>query len=115
MDENGFSFFVCKTPEDMKFAQDAEITILEGLGNNILEHLGNVELGRPIKIFIRNQTDKVVGGVIANCFGGWVYKSLLWVNKSLRNLGYGTQLMQLVESEATRLGVYPCPRRYLQF
>jgi GNAT superfamily N-acetyltransferase len=88
----------------MKFAQDAEIALLEGLGNNILEHLGQVELGQPIKIFLRNQAGAVAGGAIANCFGGWVYISLLWVEKSLRNTGYGTKLVHMVEDEAITLG-----------
>jgi GNAT superfamily N-acetyltransferase len=104
MDENGISYFICKAPEEFKFAQQAEMAVLEGLGNNILEHLGNVELERPIRIFIQDQAGKVVGGVIANCFGGWMYISLLWVEKSLRNLGYGTRLMQLAEAEAIQMG-----------
>ena len=103
MDKNEFTFLTYKTPEEMKFAQEAEMAILEGLGSNILEHLGNVELGQPIRIFIQNQAGKVVGGVIANCFGGWMYTSLLWIDKSLRNLGYGTRLMPHVESEAIQM------------
>ena len=104
MDEHGLSFQVCKTPLELQATQEAEMVLLEGLGNNILEHLGNVELGRTLRVFIRNQADEVVGGVIANCFGGWMYISLLWVDKSLRNLGYGTRLMQLVEAEAIQFG-----------
>ena len=103
MDENSYSYLVCKTPEEMKFAQEAEVALLEGLGNNIYEHLGSVELGKSLKIFLREQNGNVVGGVIADCFGGWVYISLLWVEKSLRNLGFGTQLMQMIESEAIQL------------
>jgi GNAT superfamily N-acetyltransferase len=103
-DENKYNFFVCKTAEDMKFAQGAELVLLEGLGNNILEHLGKVELGRSIKIFLQDPTGKVMAGVLADCFGGWVYISLLWVEKSLRNLGFGTKLMRLVESEGVQLG-----------
>ncbi|OGN91433.1 MAG: hypothetical protein A2Y88_05595 [Chloroflexi bacterium RBG_13_48_10] len=80
------------------------MAILEGLGSNILEHLGNVELGQPIRIYIQEYAGKVVGGVIANCFGGWMYISLPWVEKSLRDLGYGTRLLQLVESEAIQMG-----------
>ena len=80
------------------------MAILEGLGSNILEHLGNVELGQPIKIFIQDQETRVVGGVIANCFGGWMYISLLWVEKLIRNLGYSSRLMQMAEAEATQLG-----------
>jgi GNAT superfamily N-acetyltransferase len=104
MNKAEVTFLICQTAEDLQFAQQAEIAILEGLGNNILEHLGEVELGKPIRIFIRNREGGLVGGVIANCFGGWMYISLLWVDKSLRNLGYGTQLMQLVEAEAIRMG-----------
>ena len=104
MGEHGISIQICKTPEEMKAAQDAEMVILEGLGNNIIERTGDKELGRPLKIFIRNKENEVVGGVIALCFGGWVYTSLLWVEKSLRNLGYGTQLMNQVEAEAIQLG-----------
>jgi GNAT superfamily N-acetyltransferase len=104
MDEHGISFQLCKSPQDLQATQDAELVLIEGLGNNILEHLGNVELGRTFKIFMRDQAGQVVGGVIANCFGGWMYISLLWVEKSLRDLGYGTKLMQLVEAEAIELG-----------
>jgi GNAT superfamily N-acetyltransferase len=45
-----------------------------------------------------------VGGMIAHCFGGWMYISLLWIDKSLRNHGYGSELMQLVEAEAIQMG-----------
>jgi GNAT superfamily N-acetyltransferase len=104
MDGNGNTFLVCKTPDDFIFAKQAEATLNEGLGNNIQEHLGSVELGKSLKIFLRDHGGNVVGGVIADCFGGWVYISLLWVEKSLRILGYGTHLMQMAESEAIQLG-----------
>jgi GNAT superfamily N-acetyltransferase len=104
MNDSSLTLIICKTPEEMRFAQEAEMAVLEGLGNNILEHLGDVELGRPIRIFIQGQAGKVVGGVITNCFGGWMYISLLWVEKSLRNQGYGTRLLQLAEEEAVNLG-----------
>ena len=104
MDENGCSFKVCKTPDDLKFAKEAEATLIEGMVNNIHEHLSSEELEKSLKIFIRDHAGNVVGGAIADCFGGWVYISLLWVEKSLRNLGYGTQLMQMIESEAIQQG-----------
>jgi hypothetical protein len=67
----------------MKAAQDAEIVLLEGLGNNIIENIGNVELGKSLRVFIRTGTNKIVGGAIANCISGWMYISLLWIEKSL--------------------------------
>jgi GNAT superfamily N-acetyltransferase len=104
MVENECTFVICKTPEELKFAQGAEIALLEGLGNNILEHLGDVELGRDIRIFIQDQAGVVVGGLLASCFGGWMYISLMWVEKSRRNLGCGAQLLQLAEAEAVQIG-----------
>lgn len=106
MDEKGLSIQICRTQEEIRAAQDAESVLMEGLGNNIMGHVGNVELGRPLRIFIRDKADAVVGGMVANCFGGWVYIALLWIEPSLRNLGYGTQLMQLVEVEARQLGCH---------
>jgi GNAT superfamily N-acetyltransferase len=99
-----FSVQVCKTPQDYAEAERSELVLIEGLVNNILKHLGNVELGRPIKIFARNPENRVVGGITANAFGGWVYISLLWVDESCRNQGIGTQLLNQMEQEAIRLG-----------
>jgi GNAT superfamily N-acetyltransferase len=104
MDERGLSIQICRSKEELKAAEEAEMTLLEGLGENILRNIGNVELGRPIKIFLRDQRNQVVGGVIATVFGGWVYISLLWIEESLRNHGCGTRLMNLCESEAVKMG-----------
>jgi len=104
IDENGCSFIICKTPDDLKFAKAAEATLIEGMVNHIHEHLASVELEKSLKIFLRDYTGNVMGGVLADCFGGWVYISLLWMKNSLRNQGYGTQLMQMIESEAIQQG-----------
>ena len=104
MDERGLSIQICKTPEEIKTTHDAETALIEGLGDNVVEQIGNVELGRAVKIFVRDRADEVVGGVVAHCFDGWVYIALLWVEEPLRHLGYGTRLMRLAEAEAIQLG-----------
>jgi len=106
MERYDLSIQICRTQEEMRASQEAEMVLLEGLGNNIIKQTGIVDLGKSIKIFVRNKADEVVGGVIANVFGGWVYISLLWIEESLRNLGYGTRLMNLVETEAAELGCH---------
>ena len=104
MEDHGLSIRICRSPEEMKAAAGAEMVLIEGLGNNIIKQVGNVELGRSIKIFVRNRSEEVVGGVIGNVFGGWVYISLLWIEESLRNLGLGTELVHMLEAEAIQLG-----------
>jgi len=84
-------------------AADMQI-MLEGLGRNILKQLGNIELGKSIRIFLHDGGNKTVGGIAADLFGGWVYISLLWVDESLRNYGFGTELVNRLEAEAIQLG-----------
>ena len=104
MNENPLSFQVCRTPDEIESGKDGYQAVLEGLGNNIISKLGNVELGRTVQIFMRNRENKVVGGAIGNIFGGWVYISLLWIEESFRNRGHGTELLKMIENEAVKLG-----------
>jgi GNAT superfamily N-acetyltransferase len=104
MNEKDLSFQICRTADDFKSAEDGVQAVLEGLGRNITSKTGNMELGRTVQIFIRDKENRVVGGVIGNIFGGWLYVSLLWVEESLRNKGNGTKLLKMIEDEAVKLG-----------
>jgi GNAT superfamily N-acetyltransferase len=78
--------------------------MVEGLGKNILKHLGNIELGKSIRIFLRDQANKIIGGIAGDLFGGWVYISLLWVDENFRNRGFGSELLRRLETNALQLG-----------
>ncbi len=104
MEEYTFSTHVCRNQQEMEATQGDVMVIVEGLGNNIIKQVGNIELGKSVRIFIRNRNNKVVGGIIGDVFGGWVYIALLWVEESLRNKGYGTKLVDLIEEESKQLG-----------
>ena len=101
--ENNLSFQVCRTSDDFKFAEDGFQAVLEGLGRNIISIIGDVDLGKDVRIFIRNEKYEVVGGAIGSVFGGWLYISLMWIDESLRNQGYGTKLLNMLENEAIKL------------
>lgn len=104
VNENNLTFQVCRTSDDFKSAEDGYQAVLEGLGRNIVSNIGNVELGKNVQIFLRNKEDKFVGGAIGSVFGGWLYISLMWIEESLRNQGYGTKLLKMMENEAIKLG-----------
>lgn len=104
MDDSSLSFQICRTTDDFKSAKDGYQAVLEGLGRNIVRKTGNPELGTTVQIFIRDKENKVVGGVIGQVFGGWLYVSLLWVEESLRNKGNGTRLLKMIENEAVKFG-----------
>jgi len=104
MAQYSVSVHVCQSPQDVAATQEGVTAVLEGLGTNIVEKTGIAELGKSLRVFLRSAEGKVVGGVIAEVFGGWVYVSLLWVAKTLRGNGWGTRLMRTVEAEAVKLG-----------
>ena len=104
MDEYKFTIHRCVTLQEIVSTSDDEAVLIEGLGQNILKHLGNIELGKSIKIFLRDKDNRVVGGISGGLFGGWVYISLLWVEEGLRNQGYGSHLLYLLEKEAFQQG-----------
>jgi len=103
---NGYKFstHLCLTQAEMDATTSGMGTMLEGLGKNIQKHLGNIELGKSIRIFMSDKEDKTVGGIAADVFGGWVYISLLWVDENIRNRGFGAELVKRLEAEAVRLG-----------
>ncbi len=104
MDNYTYSTHLCLTQAEMEATSAAMGIMIEGLGKNILKHLGNIELGKSIRIFLHDQENATVGGIAGEVFGGWVYISLLWVEERLRNHGFGTELVKRLEAEAIQLG-----------
>ena len=51
----------------------------------------------PVAVFLRDETGEITGGVSAYLNWNWLQVSLLWVEKSLRGSGHGSQLMQNIE------------------
>jgi len=103
---NGYAFTTHGTgyKQETASTESDMMVLIEGLGRNIMLHLGNVELGKSLRIFMRDKDNKPVGGIAADLFGGWAYISLLWVEESLRNQGFGSQLLRRLEAEAIQQG-----------
>jgi GNAT superfamily N-acetyltransferase len=104
MDEFTYSTHLCLSQKEMAATEAETLVMIEGLGRNILKHLGNVELGKSIRIFLHAKDSTTVGGISGDLFGGWVYISLLWIDDKLRNRGFGSELLDRLESEAIKLG-----------
>jgi len=59
---------------------------------------------RPLTVTIR-QRGKIVAGLTAEMFFGWMFVSLLWVSERHRGKGWGASLMQAAEAEARDRGM----------
>jgi ribosomal protein S18 acetylase RimI-like enzyme len=54
----------------------------------------------PFSIFIKDSKEKIFGGVSGTLFYGSLYIDSLWVDKTLRDQGWGTKLIK----EAEKIG-----------
>ena len=58
----------------------------------------------PLDISIRDDQGKLLGGLAASTYWGWLEIEKLWIEERLRGRGYGRELLALVESEAQARG-----------
>jgi GNAT superfamily N-acetyltransferase len=60
---------------------------------------------RALAVTIRDK-GKIVGGLVAETYWGWMYVNALWVSEKHRSKGWGTKLMQTAEAEARKRGMH---------
>jgi GNAT superfamily N-acetyltransferase len=59
---------------------------------------------RPLAVTVRDK-GKIVGGLVAETYWGWMYVALLWVSEPHRGKGWGSKLIEAAEAEARKRGV----------
>ncbi|HET7459615.1 MAG TPA: GNAT family N-acetyltransferase [Longimicrobium sp.] len=58
----------------------------------------------PLRLFVRDETGAVTGGLIADVYFGWTFVKILWLDERLRGRGLGAELMGRAEAAARELG-----------
>ena len=87
------------------FPSEKEISeIYNGLAEFNKPHFPDLDES-TVGYFIRNDDGKILGGLIGKLLFTTLHVKYLWLSQPLRNLGYGTKLLQLAESEAKNRGV----------
>jgi GNAT superfamily N-acetyltransferase len=61
---------------------------------------------RPVNVLLRDDRERVVGGLIGATVWGWLEVKQLWVSDDHRGQGHGTRLLQMAEQEARRRGCH---------
>src|SRR6516162_2688092 len=81
----------------------AKREIGKGLGAHNIAAVGKANR-RAFAVTIRDK-GKVVGGVVAETFFGWMFVNMLWVSEPHRGNGFARSLMEAAEAEARKRGV----------
>jgi len=94
---------------DIRIVSDPHAS--EGLKRVVIDHLDTYNVAvtgfqdySPVNLFLRDQGDEVMGGLIAQIWGGVLYVRILWVSEALRGRGFGRRLMEAAEQRAVERG-----------
>ena len=58
----------------------------------------------PLAVFVRDEQDRIIGGLTGRTGGGWLFIQYFWLKEALRGSGVGRELMARAEAEAVARG-----------
>jgi GNAT superfamily N-acetyltransferase len=58
----------------------------------------------PVSIFLKDEHDEVLGGVLGHIWGKWLHITIVWLAEPIRGQGYGSQLLVAAETYARERG-----------
>jgi GNAT superfamily N-acetyltransferase len=61
---------------------------------------------RRLCLFIRDEQNNIIGGLLGETAWGWLHVSILWLSEGLRGQGYGSRLLAMAEAEALARGCH---------
>ena len=73
--------------------EDDQNALLTGLRAYNLQFLKTSNFG-DLAVYWRNEHNEILGGLIGQIKGEWLCIKFLWMHESLRQGGYGTNLIQ---------------------
>src|SRR5262245_16725386 len=83
-------------PEDVQYLED-RIYEFNSAATGIAD-------GAWLSILVRDDDDRIVGGICGNTWGGCLEIRQLWVDEARRNRGLGSRLLRAAEEEGLRRG-----------
>jgi GNAT superfamily N-acetyltransferase len=83
---------------------------LDTVEQGLIDHAADAGVAardhRPLTLFARAESGRVVGGLVGDTVWGWLQVKQLWVASSHRRRGHGTSLLEAAEREAKRRGCH---------
>jgi GNAT superfamily N-acetyltransferase len=86
------------------YATESDIEAVEDAVNQFNVVVTGDTSYSPVRLFLRDEQGRVLGGLLGDIWGGWMHIGFLWVHEALRGQGHGTRLLQVGEAEARAHG-----------
>ncbi|MBU1445809.1 GNAT family N-acetyltransferase [Patescibacteria group bacterium] len=80
---------------------------IEVIQEGLKEHnkkFTNPDNHEKLSVLLKDDDGKVLGGLLGGTYWDWLHIDSLWLDESMRNQGYGQQLLQEAEKEAIKRG-----------
>jgi ribosomal protein S18 acetylase RimI-like enzyme len=90
------------SPEPMAPESEARV-VSDGLSLYNVARTG-YDHWRPMKLFVRDGSGMIRGGLLGHIWGGWLHITDLWLQETARGAGLGRGLMETAEAEARAEG-----------
>jgi GNAT superfamily N-acetyltransferase len=85
-------------------ASDEDVAVVQsGLRAFNVARIGD-PAEEPVRVFLRDDSGRIVGGLLGHIRWRWLYVAKLWIDDSQRGAGQGRALMQAAEDHARRRG-----------
>lgn len=85
-------------------ARDDDVEVVQtGLRAFNVERIGD-PAEEPVRIFLRDDDGRIVGGLLGHIRWRWLYVAKLWIGAAHRGNGHGVELMTAAESHARQRG-----------
>lgn len=88
--------------EDNASPEEKEI-IFKGLAAYNTAHFGYDD-SKPLNLFLRDDTDKIVGGLVGFTYWDFLSIDLFWLEESVRGQGFGEKMLKWAEQVAIQRG-----------
>ena len=86
-------------------AEDSKQFVRENLGLYSIAMTGCEEY-YPVAVFLRDTNEEILGGVLGEIWGQWLFVSHVWLAAPLRRGGYGGKLLAMAERYALEKGCH---------
>ena len=86
-------------------SEEAREVVRENLGLYSVAKTGYEEY-YPVSVFLRDKHDEILGGILGEIWGQWLFVSHVWLAAPLRRHGYGSKLLAAAERYALEKGCH---------
>ncbi|PIY71835.1 GNAT family N-acetyltransferase [Candidatus Roizmanbacteria bacterium CG_4_10_14_0_8_um_filter_33_9] len=94
--------FKLETKNSEPSVEDKKVVVEGMIAYHVSKGHIRKEKDEHFSIIIKDQKNKTLGAIVASFRWGAMHIETLWIDKTMRNKGWGTKLMNLVEQEASK-------------